>query len=118
MDQQTMGWQAQPGIETGTWVRLLNAEDLAFLKRFVLASGSQKELAEAYGVSYPTIRIRLSRLIEKIRVLDSQEITSEFERALRAQFAEGKLDMATLTTLLAAHRTELEAHHANPGRPA
>ena len=35
------------------WLDLLEDEDLAFLKRFVLASGSLKELAEAYGISYP-----------------------------------------------------------------
>jgi hypothetical protein len=95
--------------DAGLWLRQLDLEDLAFLKRFVLAGGSQKELAQAYGVSYPTIRLRLTRLIEKIRVLDSQEIASEFERVLRAQFADGKIDMTTLTTLLVAHREELEA---------
>lgn len=90
------------------WVDLLSDEDLAFLKRFVFASGSLKELAQAYGISYPTVRLRLDRLIEKIRILDSQEITSGFERVLRAQFAEGKMDMETLKILLAAHRQEVE----------
>lgn len=33
----------------------------------VLRSGSLKELAEAYGVSYPTIRSRLDRVIERLR---------------------------------------------------
>jgi hypothetical protein len=90
------------------WIDLLNEEDLAFLKRFVLASGSLKELAQAYGVSYPTIRLRLDRLIGKIEVLDDQEIRSAFERTLRALYAEGKMDMATLKVLLAAHREEME----------
>ena len=89
------------------WIDLLGDEDLAFLKRFVLASGSLKELGEAYGVSYPTIRLRLDRLIEKVKVLDDQEIPSAFERTLRAQFAEGKLDMQTLKVLLTAHREEV-----------
>lgn len=89
------------------WIDLLAEEDVAFLKRFVLASGSLKELAQAYGVSYPTIRLRLDRLIEKVKVLDDQEIPSAFERTLRAHFAEGKLDMQTLKVLLAAHRDEM-----------
>jgi hypothetical protein len=118
MAQQFKGWHDQLSAEASRWVRLLDAEDLAFLKRFVLASGSQKELARTYGVSYPTIRLRLTRLIEKVRVLDSQEITTEFERVLRAQFAEGKFDMSTLMALLAAHRAELEAHHEATDRPA
>lgn len=89
------------------WTDLLSEEDLVFLKRFVLASGSLKELAQAYDVSYPTIRLRVDRLIQKIKVLDSQEIPSVFERTLRARFAEGKLDADTLKALLAAHREEM-----------
>lgn len=90
------------------WTELLSEEDLAFLKRFVLASGSLKELAQAYGISYPTVRLRLDRLIEKVKVLDSQDISSGFERVLRAQFAEGKIDAETLKTLLVAYRREME----------
>ena len=81
---------------------------MSFIKRFILASGSLKELAKAYGISYPTVRLRLNRLIEKVKVLDSQDIMSEFERTLRAQYAEGRLDMDTLKTLLTAHNNELE----------
>ncbi len=118
MVQHIKGPRQTVAADAARWIRLLDAEDLAFLKRFVLASGSQKELAQTYGVSYPTIRLRLTRLIEKIRVLDSQDITSEFERVLRAQLAEGRIDMATLTTLLSAHRAELETHDEAAHRPA
>jgi hypothetical protein len=90
------------------WSEALADEDLAFVKRFILASGSLKKVAQAYGISYPTVRLRLDRLIEKIKILESQELTSEFERALRAKYAEGKLDMETLRDLLAAHEQELE----------
>jgi hypothetical protein len=45
----------------------LPAEDLDFILRFVLLSGSLKDLGTAYGVSYPTIRSRLDRLIERVR---------------------------------------------------
>ena len=93
------------------WIEHLTDEDLAFVKRFVLASGSLKDVAKAYGISYPTVRLRLDRLIQKIKICDSQQVTSDFERVLRLQYAEGKLDMNTLKTLLAAHRAELEDHH-------
>ena len=88
------------------WTDHLSDEDLAFLKRFVLASGSLKDLAASYGISYPTVRLRLDRLIEKIKVWDSQEITDDFERLLRAMYAEGRIDMDTLKQLLAAHKKE------------
>jgi hypothetical protein len=91
------------------WIDHLTDEDLAFVKRFVLASGSLKALADAYGISYPTVRLRLDRLIERVKIYDSQKITSDFERTLRAQLADGKIDLATLKTLLAAHKKELEA---------
>lgn len=44
----------------------LPREDLDLIVEFVLVSGSLKELARAYGVSYPTIRTRLDRLIERV----------------------------------------------------
>lgn len=88
------------------WIEALSDEDRAFVKRLVLASGSLKEVAASYGISYPTVRLRLDRLIAKITVLDSQEITSEFERLVRVLYAEGKIDMDTLNRLLAVHREE------------
>ena len=89
------------------WHDRFSDEDMAFIKRFVLASGSLKAMAEAYGISYPTVRLRLDRLIQRIRIFDSETITSEFERVLRAQFADGKIDQDTFKQLLAAHQREL-----------
>lgn len=42
-------------------------EDLALIQELVLQSGSLKGLAEARGVSYPTIRQRLDRVIERLQ---------------------------------------------------
>ena len=93
------------------WVDILEDEDLAFLKRFLLASGSLKELAEAYGISYPTVRLRLDRLIGKVKVLDVLQPMSDFERSVRALHAEGTIDLATLKKLLRLHQSELEKNH-------
>ena len=90
------------------WTEMLDDEDLAFVRRFVLGSGSLKAIASEYGVSYPTVRLRLDRLIAKITILESQEITSEFERIARAKHADGKIDIVTLKDLIAAHRREQE----------
>jgi hypothetical protein len=88
------------------WLDYLREEDLAFIKRFVLASGSLKEVAAGYGISYPTVRLRLDRLIAKIAVVDTMDVRSEFERLLRAQHAEGRIDADTLKALLAAYRKD------------
>jgi hypothetical protein len=88
------------------WVDLLEEEDLGFVKRFILFSGSLKDLATAYNISYPTLRLRLDRLIEKIKILDDQRIEDSYERLLRAQFADGKLDTSTFRRLLTAYQQE------------
>lgn len=45
----------------------LSPEDLSMVCTFVLASGSVKDLAESYSISYPTMRSRLDALIERLR---------------------------------------------------
>ncbi len=100
-----MGWEE---TTKKSWHDDLSDEDLTFIKRFVLASGSLKEIARQYGITYPTVRLRLDRLIQKIKVLDNQEIADEFERILRAQYAEEKIDASTFRTLLSSHNKELE----------
>src|SRR4051812_25813917 len=44
----------------------LPQEDLDLITELVLRSGSLKDLAVAYGVSYPTIRLRVDRVIERL----------------------------------------------------
>ena len=55
------------------WMSQFSPEDLEFVKRLILSSGSLKELSKLYGVSYPTIRLRLNRLIACIKLADSPE---------------------------------------------
>lgn len=88
------------------WLDFLDDEDLAFIKRFVLSSGSQKDLAKVYDVSYPTLRLRLDRLIEKIKVVDNARVDDGFEKMLRVQFADGRLDAALFKKLLTAYQEQ------------
>jgi hypothetical protein len=92
--------------QTKRWIDFLEDEDISFIKRLVLFSGSLKDLATAYDVTYPTVRLRLDRLIAKIKVFDDNEIQDDFERQLRATYAEGKLDAASFKRLLGAYRKE------------
>ncbi|WP_206460135.1 DUF2089 family protein [Anaerovorax sp. IOR16] len=50
------------------WMINLDNEDISFIKKFILASGSLKEIANQYGVTYPTVRLRLDKLIQKIQI--------------------------------------------------
>lgn len=55
------------------WMEDLEDEDVNFIKNFILASGSLKEMAGRYGVTYPTVRLRLDRLIDKVKAGDDRE---------------------------------------------
>jgi hypothetical protein len=45
----------------------LPGDDLELITELVLASGSLKDVAARYDVSYPTLRARLDRVIERLR---------------------------------------------------
>lgn len=85
------------------WLSILSEEDIHFIKRFVLASGSLKDLAKQYKVSYPTLRIRLNRLIEKIEIADDSDKESPFLLKIRLMVAEGTLTQAAARTLIKAY---------------
>ena len=86
-------------IETiPAWMKELEEEDLVFIKKFVLASGSLKEVATQYQVTYPTVRLRLDRLIQKIQMGDEQECDPYI--SLIKRFAlDGKIDRNTAQVL-------------------
>ncbi|MCI1858274.1 MAG: DUF2089 domain-containing protein [Sporolactobacillus sp.] len=54
------------------WFQHLDDDEQEFIKKFLLVSGSLKALANSYGVSYPTVRLRLSRLIDKVKLYDKR----------------------------------------------
>ena len=105
-----------PRTPADRWIDALSDEDAAFLRRFLLASGSLKDVAAAYGVSYPTIRLRLDRLIDKVRLLDRHREAGDFERTVLTLYADAKVDAATMKALLAAHERAVTA--AAAGVPA
>jgi hypothetical protein len=45
----------------------LPREDLDLIAELVLKSGSLKDLAAVYGVSYPTIRLRVDKVIARLQ---------------------------------------------------
>ena len=54
--------------ELPIWITSLDETELNFIKNFVLASGSLKQMAQEYGVTYPTIRSHLDAVIKKIEL--------------------------------------------------
>ena len=86
------------------WLQHLEEEDHQFIKRLVLASGSLKELADLYGVSYPTLRLRLDRLIERIRTLDEHEPSDGFQAKIRLLVTDGEMSPKLAKELLQLHK--------------
>lgn len=85
------------------WISNLDEEDVAFIKKFILASGSLKEMAKQYGVTYPTVRLRLDRLIQKIKLSDN--IADDSYISLIKKLAiDGKIDYETAKILIGEYR--------------
>lgn len=81
------------------WLASLDEEDVSFIKKFVLASGSLKEVAGIYGVTYPTVRLRLDRLIQKIR-LGEQADEEPYIALIKRLAVKDKLDFDTAKLLI------------------
>ena len=85
------------------WIADLDEQDLTFVKRFLLASGSLKEVAAQYGVSYPTVRLRLDRLIQKIKRTEDTAADPYIATIKRLAMNE-KLDLDTAKVLIAEYK--------------
>lgn len=86
----------------------LPEEDLSLIVRFVLRSGSLKDLAGDYGVSYPTIRGRLDGVIERLRAAVEDKPRDPLAEALAEMVRRGELTAGGARRLLeaAAERTQ------------
>jgi len=85
------------------WLKNLENEDINFIKKFVLASGSLKEVALIYGVTYPTVRLRLDRLIQKIKIND--DTTNEpYITLIKKLVLDEKLDFDTAKLLISEYK--------------
>ena len=89
------------------WMAELEDEDLAFVKKFILASGSLKEVASVYGVSYPTVRLRLDRLIQKIKLSETAE-ADPYVSLVKRLAVDDKLDFDTAKILITEYRKTKE----------
>ena len=85
------------------WMTGLEEEDVSFIKKFILASGSLKEVAAQYGVTYPTVRLRLDRLIQKIRI-GEDTAADPYIATIKRLVVKDKLDFDTAKLLIAEYK--------------
>ena len=89
------------------WLTELTDEDLQFIRRFVLASGSLKEVAKIYGVTYPTVRSRLDRVISQILSADEKK-EEAYISLIKKMVLEEKLEFDAAAILIQEYRKEKE----------
>ena len=85
----------------------LEEEDLEFIRKFVLASGSLKEMAKEYGVSYPTIRLRLDKLIQLIQ-MNNDNKKDAYISLIKKLALDEKIDFTTAKILISEYKDSLK----------
>ena len=85
------------------WLANLDDEDISFVKKFILASGSLKEIANVYSVTYPTVRLRLDRLIQKIQITEDTQ-NEPYISLIKRLAVNEKLDFDTAKILISEYK--------------
>ena len=89
------------------WMSELDTEDINFIKKFILASGSLKEIAKVYDVSYPTVRLRLDRLIQKIKLAEKAG-DDVFINLIKRLTIDEKVELEVAKTIISAYKESKE----------
>ena len=89
------------------WMLALEPEDVNFIKNFLLKSGSFKEVAHLYGVSYPTVRLRMGKLIQKIELSDKSE-EDPFPAFIKSLAVDSRIDLETAKIIIEKYKSEKE----------
>ncbi|MCW6073778.1 DUF2089 domain-containing protein [Clostridium sporogenes] len=87
------------------WLSSLDYEDIEFIKKFILTSGSLKEIAKLYEVSYPTVRLRLDKLIQKIEIND-KNLNEPFISFIKELSLDDKIDLDTAKLIINEYKKE------------
>ena len=85
------------------WMEDLDYEDITFIKRFILASGSLKDVANQYEVTYPTIRLKLDRIIQKIEINEEKK-KEPYISLIKRLAVDEKIDFETAKILVSEYR--------------
>ena len=88
------------------WFSKLENQDVEFIKKFILASGSLKEMARQYGVTYPTVRLRLDKLIQKIKVNEDLE-NEPYVSLIKRMVIDEKIDYDVAKILIEEDRKNI-----------
>ncbi|WP_419025354.1 DUF2089 family protein [Emergencia sp.] len=88
-----------------SWMEELEVSEVNFIKNFILAGGSLKKVAIKYGVTYPTVRLRLDKLINKIETQEGGQPT-QFMKLIVELSLDDRIDAGTAEVLVNAYKKE------------
>ncbi|EOP75023.1 hypothetical protein KOW_02612 [Bacillus cereus VDM006] len=91
--------------EIPSWVLSLDKESLEFIRKFILNSGSLKNMSSLYDVSYPTVRAKLDRLIKKIEV-HSKEDDVEFVNMIKGFVIDERISLDIAKIIIEKYKKE------------
>ena len=85
------------------WITSLDETELNFIKNFVLSSGSLKQMAVEYKVTYPTIRSHLDSVIKKIELGEQAEEDS-YVKLIKSMTIEGSIEFDAAAVLIREYK--------------
>jgi hypothetical protein len=77
-------------------------EDQVFVAAFLKSHGSIKEMERLFGVSYPTVKARLSKIGEKLTFIDVDEVL--LERSVIDKLTDGEISVEAALDELDANK--------------
>lgn len=83
----------------------LTGDDQVFIAAFLRSHGSIKEMEQVFGVSYPTIKARLTRLAAALDPIEREEVApaqTPTRAAVLERLATGEIDADEAVRLLKA----------------
>ncbi|MBM7605483.1 DUF2089 domain-containing protein [Metabacillus litoralis] len=91
--------------EVPDWILSLDKESVEFIRKFILNSGSLKEVAKIYEVSYPTVRAKLDKLIEKVE-LNSKKEDVEFINMIKNLVIDERVSLDVAKVIIEKYKSE------------
>jgi hypothetical protein len=76
----------------------MEPEDREFIEVFVLSRGSIKEVEKALGISYPTVRSKLNKVIENLQKMNEEDQSRRM--SILDQLEKGEITAADAVNLL------------------
>ncbi|MFJ7941741.1 DUF2089 family protein [Peribacillus sp. NPDC096622] len=87
------------------WILSLDKESIEFIRKFIINSGSLKNISKIYNVSYPTVRAKLDTLIKKIE-LNSKTEDVEFVNMIKNFVIDERMSLDTAKLIIDKYKNE------------